>query len=92
MAQRVQGTLTLTAGVRCTVDRHGAARRGQRCVIVKLTRGPTGYDVIREQRHLSQDLPGLETPARLKWHLADAASRRHSQPGNADSSRPVFGV
>ena len=66
LAERIQGTLALTAGMRCTVT--GTVLRVEdSCVIVKLSRGPTGYDVMREQRHLSQDLPGLEAPARLKW-------------------------
>ncbi len=56
VAQRVQGTLTLTAGVRCTIT--GTVLRVEdRYVILKLSRGPTGYDVIREQRHLSKVFP-----------------------------------
>jgi hypothetical protein len=56
LAQRVQGTLTLTAGMRCTVA--GTVLRVEdRCVIVKLSRGPTGYDVMREQRHISRVFP-----------------------------------
>jgi hypothetical protein len=53
---RVQGTLTLTAGVRCTVA--GTVLRVEdKCVILKLSRGPTGYDVIREQRHVAKNFP-----------------------------------
>lgn len=56
VAQRVQGTLVLTAGMRCTVT--GTVLRVEdRCVIVKLSRGPTGYDVLREQRHLTKTFP-----------------------------------
>ena len=54
--QRVQGTLTLTAGMRCTVT-GTVLRIEDRCVILKLSRGPTSYDVIREQRHLSKNFP-----------------------------------
>ena len=56
LEQRVQGTLVLTAGVRCTVT--GTVLRVEdRCVILKLSRGPTSYDVFREQRHLSKNFP-----------------------------------
>jgi hypothetical protein len=56
LAQSVQGTLMLTAGMRCTVT--GTVLRVEdRCVILKLSRGPTGYDVLREQRHLSKTFP-----------------------------------
>jgi hypothetical protein len=56
LSQRVQGTLVLTAGVRCTVT--GTVLRVEgRCVVVKLSRGPTGYDLIREQRHLTRVFP-----------------------------------
>jgi PilZ domain len=56
LAQRVQGTLVLTAGMKCTVT--GTVLRAEgKYVIVKLSRGPTGYDVMREQRHLSKSFP-----------------------------------
>jgi PilZ domain-containing protein len=56
LSQRVQGTLTLTAGMRCTIT--GTVLRVEdRAVVVKLSRGPTGYDVIREQRHLAKVFP-----------------------------------
>ena len=56
LEQRVQGTLTLTAGMRCTVT--GTVLRVEdRCVVLKLSRGPTSYDVIREQRHLTRNFP-----------------------------------
>jgi len=28
-----------------------------KCVVLKLSRGPTGYDVIREQRHVAKQFP-----------------------------------
>ena len=56
LEQRVQGTLTLTAGMRCTIT--GTVLRIEgRCVILKLVAGPTSYDVIREQRHLTKNFP-----------------------------------
>jgi hypothetical protein len=56
VAQCVQGTLVLTAGMRCTVS--GTVLRVEdKCVIVKLSRGPSGYDVLREQRHLTKNFP-----------------------------------
>jgi hypothetical protein len=56
LEQRVQGTLMLTAGMRCSVT--GTVLRVEdKCVIVKLSRGPTGYDVLREQRHLTRNFP-----------------------------------
>ncbi|HET9864675.1 MAG TPA: PilZ domain-containing protein [Steroidobacteraceae bacterium] len=56
LAQRVQGTLVLTAGMRCTVT-GTVLRIEDRCVVLKLSRGPTGYDVLREQRHLTKIYP-----------------------------------
>jgi len=54
--QCVQGVLVLTAGLRCNVV--GTVLRVEdRCVVLKLTRGPTGYDVMREQRHLTKTFP-----------------------------------
>ena len=56
VAERVEGTLVLTAGVRCTVT--GTVLRVEdKCVVLKLSRGPTSYDVIREQRHVSRQFP-----------------------------------
>ncbi|HEV8442170.1 MAG TPA: PilZ domain-containing protein [Steroidobacteraceae bacterium] len=56
LEQCVQGTLMLTAGMRCSVT--GTVLRVEdKCVIVKLSRGPTGYDVLREQRHLTKNFP-----------------------------------
>jgi len=56
LAECIQGTLMLTAGLRCMVT--GTVLRVEdKCVIVKLSRGPTGYDLMREQRHLSKNFP-----------------------------------
>jgi hypothetical protein len=52
----VQGTLVLTAGVRCAVT-GTVLRVEEKCVVLKLSRGPTSYDVIREQRHVSRLFP-----------------------------------
>jgi|SRR5688572_12085038 hypothetical protein len=54
--ERVQGTLVLTAGMRCTVT-GTVLRVEERCVVLKLSRGLTSYDVFREQRHLSKNFP-----------------------------------
>lgn len=54
--QCVQGMLKLTAGIRCMVI--GTVLRVEdRCVVLKLTRGPSSSDVFREQRHLSKAFP-----------------------------------
>jgi len=52
----VQGTLILTMGLRCTVSGK-VLRIEDGAVVVKLDRGPTTYDVIREQRHLTKTFP-----------------------------------
>src|SRR5678816_4494768 len=53
LEQRVQGTLVLTAGVRCTVT--GTVLRVEDpCVILKLSRGPTSYDVFLSLIHISE--------------------------------------
>jgi PilZ domain len=54
--QRIEGTLVLTAGVRCTVT-GTVLRIDDKHVVLKLTRGPTSYDVIREQRHVAKQFP-----------------------------------
>jgi hypothetical protein len=53
---QLEGTLTLTAGLACKVsgtvlrvDEHG--------FVLQLFKGPTCYDVIREQRHLAKLFP-----------------------------------
>ena len=48
--------LTLTAGLRCKVSGR-VLRVDGRSFIVQLELGPTCYDVIREQRHLSKTHP-----------------------------------
>jgi PilZ domain len=52
----VEGTLVLTMGVRCNVSGKVLRIEDGACVL-KLERGPTTYDVIREQRHLSRTFP-----------------------------------
>jgi hypothetical protein len=52
----VQGTLILTMGLRCTVSGK-VLRIEDGAVVVRLDRGPTTYDVIREQRHLTKTFP-----------------------------------
>ncbi len=53
---RIQGTLTLTAGLKCPVS-GTVLRVDDNSFVVKLEKGPTCYDVIREQRHLSRTHP-----------------------------------
>jgi hypothetical protein len=53
---RVQGVLTLTAGVRCPVS-GTVLRVDDNSFVVKLDQGPTCHDVIREQRHLARTFP-----------------------------------
>jgi len=52
----VQGTLILTMGLRCAVSGR-VLRIEDGAVVVKLERGPSTYDVIREQRHLTKTFP-----------------------------------
>jgi len=56
LEQVVEGTLELTAGMRCAVV-GSVLRVEDRCVILKLSRGPSSQDVFREQRHLSKNFP-----------------------------------
>lgn len=53
---RVQGELLLTAGLRCTVTGRVLRVDGDHFVVL-LEKGPTCYDVIREQRHLTKTYP-----------------------------------
>lgn len=53
---QIEGTLTLTAGLRCQVAGR-VLRVDDGSVIVQLEKGPSCYDVIREQRHLSRTHP-----------------------------------
>jgi len=52
----VQGTLILTMGLRCEVSGK-VLRVEDGTVVLKLERGPSTYDVIREQRHLTKTFP-----------------------------------
>lgn len=52
----VQGTLLLNSGSRCLVV-GTVLRVEERCVVLKLTRGPSSQEVFREQRHLSKIFP-----------------------------------
>jgi hypothetical protein len=52
----VQGTLTLAVGVSCKVA-GTVLRIEEDSFVVKLDRGPTSYDVIREQRFVAKTFP-----------------------------------
>ena len=43
-------------GMRCTIS-GTVLRIEDGAVVIKLSRGPTTYDVIREQRHLTKKFP-----------------------------------
>src|SRR5690349_9955692 len=53
---RIEGTLILTAGLRCLI-KGTVLRVDDNSFIVQLDKGPTCYDVIREQRHLARTYP-----------------------------------
>ena len=53
---RVQGTLLLTAGLKCVVS-GTVLRVDETSFVVQLDKGPSCYDVIREQRHLAKTHP-----------------------------------
>jgi hypothetical protein len=53
---RVTGVLALTAGPRCEVA-GTVLRVDEQSFVVKLDKGPSCYDVIREQRHLTKLFP-----------------------------------
>jgi hypothetical protein len=53
----VRGTLILTMGLKCNVSGKVLRIDEDGAVVVKLERGPTTYDVIREQRHLTKTFP-----------------------------------
>jgi hypothetical protein len=53
---RIEGTLMLTAGLKCKVA-GTVLRVDDNSFIVQLDKGPSCYDVIREQRHLSKTHP-----------------------------------
>jgi hypothetical protein len=56
VGERVQGTLILTSGPRCVVS-GTVFRVDDQSFVVKLDKGPSCYDVIREQRHLTKLFP-----------------------------------
>jgi hypothetical protein len=53
---RVQGVLALTAGLSCPVSGK-VLRVDDDSFVVLLDKGPTCYDVIREQRHVAKNFP-----------------------------------
>ena len=53
---RIQGTLTLAIGIRCQVS-GTVLRIEDNRFVVRLERGPSSYDVIREQRHVARIYP-----------------------------------
>ncbi|HEV7606636.1 MAG TPA: PilZ domain-containing protein, partial [Steroidobacteraceae bacterium] len=60
---RVQGTLTLAMGLSCPVT-GTVLRIEDDAFVLKLERGPTSYDVIREQRFVAKIFPDWKpTPA-----------------------------
>jgi hypothetical protein len=53
---RVQGTLTLAMGIQCDIS--GTVYRiDDDSFVLKLERGPSSYDVIREQRFVAKTFP-----------------------------------
>jgi hypothetical protein len=53
---RVEGTLVLTAGLRCMVSGRVLRVDDDKFVLL-LDKGPSCHDVIREQRHLAKTYP-----------------------------------
>jgi hypothetical protein len=53
---RIEGTLTLTVGGRCQIS-GTVLRIEDDAFVVKLERGPSTRDVMREQLHLSKTFP-----------------------------------
>ena len=53
---RVEGTLTFTMGTRCEVTGK-VLRIDDNSFVLKLERGPSCYDVMREQRHVAKSFP-----------------------------------
>jgi hypothetical protein len=53
---RLSGMLTLTAGLRCMIT-GTVLRVDDNSFVVQLEKGPSCYDVIREQRHLAKTHP-----------------------------------
>ena len=53
---RIEGRLVLTAGLSCMIS-GTVLRVDDNSFIVRLDKGPSCYDVIREQRHLTRTHP-----------------------------------
>jgi hypothetical protein len=53
---RIEGLLTLTMGTRCQV-KGKVLRVDDNSFVLKLERGPSCYDVMREQRHVAKVFP-----------------------------------
>ena len=53
---RIQGTLTLAMGLHCAIS-GTVLRIEDDAFVLKLERGPTSYDVIREQRFVAKTFP-----------------------------------
>lgn len=53
---RIEGLLTLTMGTRCQVTGK-VLRIDENSFVLKLDRGPSCYDVMREQRHVAKNFP-----------------------------------
>lgn len=52
----IEGRLTLTGGISCVIV-GSVLRVDENSFIIRLDKGPTCYDVIREQRHLTKIFP-----------------------------------
>jgi hypothetical protein len=59
---QLQGTLTLAVGVTCPIT-GTVLRIEDDSFVVKLERGPTSYDVIREQRYVAKSFPDWKPQA-----------------------------
>jgi hypothetical protein len=59
---QIEGTLTLAMGLRCAVL-GTVLRIEDDAFVLKLERGPTSYDVIREQRFVAKSFPDWKPTA-----------------------------
>jgi len=59
---RISGTLTLTVGLSCAVT-GTVLRIDEDSFVVQLERGPSSYDVIREQRFVAKTFPDWKPTA-----------------------------
>jgi hypothetical protein len=59
---RIQGTLTLAVGLQCTVC-GTVLRIEDDAFVLQLERGPSSYDVIREQRFVAKAFPDWKPQA-----------------------------